>query len=175
MANKPGKQFEIDLSSSAVRQGIYVYRLKDCPGAWPSQNDNENGKPTSIRFTSNNPFDLLFYHAGNLLLLELKSFAGTSFPYSAIRDHQVTGLSKAAQYPGVIPGVVLNFRKYSRTFFIPIADFVHEMDTGSRKSINLDRASSIGVEIDQQKLLVHYRYDIVKFVGEVAYFETESA
>lgn len=167
---KAGKQFEKDFRDSVERQGIFQFRPKDCPGAW---HQNKDDRPANVYFTARNEYDLILFFQGTLLTLELKSFGTTSFPFKSIRDSQVEGLLKAARYDGVVAGVVLNFRGFAKTYFIPIDLFVREQTSGPRKSINLSRAEALGIEIPQKLRRVHYSYDVLDFMGKVAVFELE--
>jgi penicillin-binding protein-related factor A (putative recombinase) len=169
---KPGKQFEADFRAAIEKVDMFQFRPKDCPAGW---HQNKDDRPDNIQFTSSNEYDLILYIWGNLFTLEMKSYGTTAFPFKGLRKNQEKGLLKSARHTGVTSGVILNFRKYSRTFFIPIDLMLHERDTGNRKSINLAKAEELGVEIKQTKLRVHYTYDILTFVKEVAYFELEDA
>jgi recombination protein U len=102
---------------------------------------------------------------GTLYLLELKSHAGKSIPFSAIRQNQVTELSKASTYQGITCGFIVNFRDIERTFFITAVKVEYFMAHEERKSIPMAWFETEGREIKGRKLQVHFRWNIEEFLG----------
>ena len=160
----PGKRFELDFQASAKQQGIYKYRLRDC-GGWKG---NELDQQSSLRFTPSNSYDLILFHQGNMFALELKSVAGTSFPFPKTKangspHHQVEGLLEASEY-NVTAGYVINFRKYPATFFVPIETFAEYMLMSSRKSLPFSTAQELGIMLPHRQLKVNFRYDLTPLI-----------
>lgn len=154
-SGEPGKQFEKDVLNSVRFSSCYILRLKDCPGTW----NQEHTKLT--QFTSSNECDFIVFVAGRLFLLELKSVGGTSLPFNRIRPAQRKGLSEAHVYNRVYSGVLLNFRKKDRTFWIPAQKIFSLEKLSGRSSVSVKDAENIGVEIHGEKKRTRWRYDIV--------------
>ena len=109
--------------------------------------------------------DCMIYDSHKLYLLELKSHAGKSLPFSAIRQNQLDELTKSITYQGIVAGFIVNFRDVSRTFFVDanlVSKFVF---LGERKSIPISWFEENGTEIEGRKLKVHYRWNVEKFIG----------
>ena len=158
MANA-GKQFENDLKKS-VPGNVFYYRFRDGTGAW--------GEGEKTRFQATNICDCLLFDGKKLLLLELKSHKGKSVPFTAVRQNQVEGLSKAASYENIVPGMVFNFRDESETYFVPIRHVEYYIAHSERKSFPLNFIREYGIRIWQQRLRTHYRYDVLRFLQEVS-------
>lgn len=157
MPSNPGKRFEEDFAKS-VPEGVYFYRLKDA-GGW--------GSSPELRFTPKNDYDHLLYAQPWLFTLELKSVAEGRWPFSSLRENQEAGLLRAARC-GAVAGVLLNFRKEERTFFIDIAALVTAREGLGKKSINIADAVSLGLEVGQSKAISRYRYDVRSFIEACA-------
>lgn len=134
---KAGKRFEEDFQASCESAGLYVFKLRDC-GGW--------GSDSALRFTPSNPFDFFVYDGKMLLALELKSTGGASLRYDALRDNQEAGLTKAKAHK-VVAGVLVNFRRENRVFFIDIASFGYMENWSKKKSFNVEEAEKAGIEI----------------------------
>lgn len=153
-ASNPGKRFEEDFRNS-VPPDVYCYRLKDA-GGWASSKE--------LRFTPSNDYDHLLYKAPVLFTLELKSVAESRWPFSSLRDTQRRGLVRAADC-GAVSGVLFNFRKPNRTFFVPIRDLLKAEALSGKKSINLDDAARLAAyELRASTARTRTRYDVEDFV-----------
>ena len=75
-----------------------------------------------------------------------------------IQNHQIEELARAARYPGIIAGLILNYRRIGRTWFVDIRD-------SQKKSINPKDCALIGTEIPGTLMRVHWRYDISALWG----------
>lgn len=150
-----GKQFEKDFKDS-VPENVFYYRFRDGTASW---GDQEN-----TRFQQSNICDCMMFNDRFLYLLELKSHVGKSLPFSAIRQNQVTELSKALTYRGIIAGFVVNFRDIGRTFFTEANKVEYFMTHEERKSIPLAWFTENGAEITGRKLKVHYRWNVQEFL-----------
>lgn len=124
----PGKLFEQDFKAS-VPEDWYFYRLRDSSGAW--------GGSEVTRFTPSNDFDCILYNSGTLWCLELKSVAGASIRFDALRPKQLRGLLDAANVDGVRAGVVVNLRGRGVTWYVPIWTWEWAEQVLDKKSFNL--------------------------------------
>ena len=167
---RPGKQFEADFMSSAKQvPRLYIHRVKDC-GGW-RQECPCLPADQQTRFTPKNEYDFFMYWQGTFWALELKSVKEARFPFDRVRDRQATGLSEAAQVEGIVSGFIINFRTHEQTFFLPINAFLALR--GDKASINLKSAADIGVQIEQHRLRVHWRYDVEQFVRRTTHWDTQ--
>lgn len=106
--------------------------------------------------------------------LELKTFAGScSFEREKgdkgiIHYYQIDSLKKFAKYPNVRSGLVLDFRKTSNTFFLPIEQWDGLINSITKKSFNEKDLLEFckPILINKRKLKVNYRYDIENFLTE---------
>jgi len=173
-----GKQFETDWKDSYKGTSYFYMRLRDS-AKWTQ------GKNTS--FTPSNPCDAIQFTQPYIWLLELKSTKGTGVSFYPntpwekpkgttsnvmIKANQVKELMEAVQKPGVIAGLILNFRPRelksgttsNKTYFIHITDFVKFAIATGKASINQNDCEQIGFKITGEKKKIHYRYDIERFV-----------
>ena len=157
----PGKQFEKAIEDSCKKQKIFFDRKKDVyiPPEYR----------TKIPVVKNK-FDCLIYLKPYNLPVELKSTAqkSLSFDEKIIKSHQIKGLLEAEQYDGVIPGFLINFRKYeNKTFFLHINDFINYKDNTNKKSLPLSYCEEKGFEINNQIKIKYYFYDIEEAINEI--------
>ncbi|MGL5460749.1 MAG: Holliday junction resolvase RecU [Cetobacterium sp.] len=107
-----------------------------------------------------NECDFLIYKYPNIILLELKSHKGRSLPLDCIRPNQFNGLLDRVEQEGVLGGILVNFRDYGKTYFIPIYTLYEFVKEGTRKSINIDFCEEKGIKIPQIKARTRFTYDI---------------
>lgn len=171
MVKNKGQEFQDDIKNSCDKQGIHVRRLRDV--YIPPHLRDQIAVPES-------PYDFEIFFIGSLLSVELKSTKLKSLSFKMIKEHQITGLQKELQYEGVYPGFIFNFREYDNaTYFIHISDFLiyQQVVAGeiaspykgavNAGSIPLHTCAEIGIQVDNQKLRVHYRYDMDKLVKDI--------
>lgn len=155
-----GKIFENDFKKS-VPKDVYCLRLTDSAIGFDVNNSTQ-------RFALKSPYDFVLCKDGRMYAIELKSNAGTSISFDGekpeIKPSQIKNLLKA-ECSGAVAGLLLNFRKTNETFFIPVGIFKRFVDTCSKKSININDAKSIGIEIPARKLKVHYRYNLSEILS----------
>ena len=162
----PGKVFEHNFQASVPKE-FYYLRLHDPAVGF-------TGGTSS--FAVSNPFDCLLYTGRKLYCLELKSKNGAITYWRKdfetdgkkhtfeIKKHQILGLQKAAAFPNVAAGLVINFRQTEETWYLPIGQFLDYTDALPKKSINADDAQAMGgIPIAVRKLKVNERYDIRAF------------
>lgn len=152
-----GKQFEQDFKNS-VPNNIFFYRFRDGTASW--------GNQENTRFQQSNMCDCMMF-SDALFLLELKTHKGKSIPFSAIRQNQVTELSKASTYSKVIAGFIVNFRDAEKTYFTSATKIEYFMAHEERKSIPMAWFEENGTLIHQKRLKVHYRYGIQEFLDGI--------
>ena len=139
-----GKRFEQDFVKSC---NFYILRLNDA-GGW------SNAENT--RFTPSNICDFIGYKDQKLLLIELKSCAGTSIPFDNMK--QIDKLNKV-NHDGVYPVVIMNFRKYNQTFVVKASKLVELRDLLEKKSFSYNDARLHGELVPQTKKITRYVYD----------------
>lgn len=164
-----GKVFEECIRKS-VPKDVYYYRLRDQGSAF--------GSNDKLRFTLQNPYDLLLFSYPNMFCLELKSFQQSSVSYWSkefedkskkqnflVKKNQIEGLTEAREYDGIIAGLLINWRNTNRTYFWDIADFNKFSEQNDKKSFNeKDMLNSNALLIEQELMRTNYKYDIGKFV-----------
>ncbi len=155
-----GKQFETDFKNS-MPSNVWCYRFRDGTASWGQNNSN-------IRFQQTNICDFVVY-SQKLFLLELKTTKGKSLPYSNIKSQrikqsklkqQIEMLEEAAEYTGIIPGLVINFRDLEETYFIHIDFITDHIDNEARRSFSRDWCVLYGYKIHQKKKISRYSYDL---------------
>ena len=161
-----GKIFENDFKD-CIPSDVYWMKLQDAAIGF-------NIEESAQRFAPKSPYDLFLYRFPNMWCLELKSTAGTSISFDGknpmIKKHQRKELMKAYE-KGCIAGLVLNFRKYPLTYFVPIRVFEEFAGNTDKKSINVDdiqdmikNNGEVPLLINQELKQVHYRYAVEVFL-----------
>ncbi len=143
-----GKKFEEDFYKS-VPSEWYVYRLRDA-GGW--------GKAEETRFTPSNICDFILFDGLSLYLLELKSYAGKSIPFSAFNRKHLAGLVKAEEKFRVRSRIVANFRDISETYSISATTLEDYISNSGRKSAPISLFRESGVLLPQKKRISRFRY-----------------
>lgn len=165
MAN-PGKNFEQEIIESIkkynreVADDLYYDKWTDSASGFGMDSG-------STRFSLKSPYDIFLYKRDcGLFFLELKSSGGTSISFSEesdkkeIKASQIKSLTRASTY-GINAGFLLNFRKYEKTFYLSIQDFLGFVKETEKKSINLDDVeNSGGILIPQTRKKVKFWYGI---------------
>ena len=153
----PGKIFEDDFKAS-VPDDVYYLRLNDSSIGFDVENSSQ-------RFALKSPYDIILCKRGQMYSMELKSCAGYSFSFygksANIKIRQVENLIKAKR-AGSISYLILNFRKYEKTYAIDPDEFINFTKNTTKKSINLEdvkRFNSVR-EIPQRIKVTRYRYDL---------------
>ena len=139
-----GKKWEQKIKSMCKREKIFCYRLKDSPSSFYKGDKN-------LRFTMNNISDFFLYYDGCLLIVEAKSTAGTSLPYTNFRQTQIKELTvNTDRYPGVLVLCFIEFRKYNEAYIIPWSELKDFMDKAERKSWPYKYIAEKGTLIDSK-------------------------
>lgn len=164
-----GKRFEKDWIES-VPDDVYCLRLNDPAQAF--------GGNDATRFSPHNPYDFVMYKYPHYFALELKSTKGTSLTFwredfgkgqYMIKKWQILGLLKASEHPGVVAGIIINFRGVNRTYFCEAESFYNYIGGLSKKSINEQDVIALGgIIINQKQLKVRWRYDMEGFIDVAA-------
>lgn len=169
-----GKRFESCFIKS-VPDYCWHKRLNDNAASW--------GNGTQTRFTSTNECDFLLFDCSTRTLsaLELKTTSGSLTYWREdfendgkkhsfqIKKNQILGLQKWSKFL-MNCGFIINFRnKKNRTFFVIIDDFLEYTSTLDKKSINMNDVLKMNpIEIESKLLRTNYRYNIDKFLKEIA-------
>lgn len=154
----PGKAFEEDIKKS-VPEWCWIYRFKDGTANFTG-NKNEN-----VRFQAQNICDFMVMSKDTLLLLELKSHAGASVPFTCIRKNQIEDMTKV-NHPKIKTYFVFNFRDMEKTFAIKAKELKEYMETTTRKSIPFKWCLENGIEITAKKKKVRFGYHLEQFFLE---------
>ncbi|MDR0123038.1 hypothetical protein RFW13_16565 [Bacillus pumilus] len=167
-----GKVFEANIQQSAKDQGLFFYRIKDV-------------NPMAIKSNfgvSKNKYDCILFAKGVLFPLELKSTKKgyISFSESIIKAQQIKHLKEAAEFEGVVPGFLFNFREpENRVFFVHIKDFLTYKNIAKKQlahtyiskvnkaSIPIGICEEIGTEVRWMKKKVNYTYYINKMCESI--------
>ncbi|HBJ1652401.1 Holliday junction resolvase RecU [Clostridium botulinum] len=160
MKNK-GKIFEEDFANS-FPQNIFIYRLRDTSSSW--QNDNNNSKS---RFTVKNICDFIAFSNINkkILLLELKSFKGSSCPFTNIKMHQLEGLYAQSLKDGVGAYFIFNFRDISETYGVKAEKVYAFYENTERRSFSYEWCRENGIFIDSKLKRTRFAYSIDKLLS----------
>ncbi|WP_373466234.1 Holliday junction resolvase RecU [Bacillus pumilus] len=172
MSTNLGKVFEANIQQSAKDQGLFFYRIKDV-------------NPMAIKSNfgvSKNKYDCILFAKGVLFPLELKSTKKgyISFSESIIKAQQIKHLKEAAEFEGVVPGFLFNFREpENRVFFVHIKDFLTYKNIAKKQlahtyiskvnkaSIPIGICEEIGTEVRWMKKKVNYTYYINKMCESI--------
>ena len=166
-----GKIFEKDFQES-VPSDVYCQKLQDAAIGF-------NVEESTQRFAPKSPYDYFLYRYPNMWCLELKSTEGTSMSFDGktpmIKKHQRIELMKAYE-KGCIAGLVLNFRKYPLTYYVPIQVFEEFVKNTDKKSINVKDIQDmiandveVPILISQELKQIHYRYAVDRFLKVTGY------
>lgn len=171
LANE-GKSLEKHIEQSCKDLSIFYFRVRDV-----------NPMALKPKFkTPQNKYDCLLHYNKNLFPIEMKSTKAKSISMdeSMIKAHQIKSLKEATEFDNVIPGFILNFREpTNRAFFVHIDDFItykniaeNQLDSTynnkiNKSSIPIGICEEIGVEIQNVKKQVNYRYYINKLLDEL--------
>lgn len=150
MSKNVGKIFEEDFIKS-VPNNIFHFRFRDLPYFLVKNSQYK---------VNNNPADFLVFYK-NLFILELKSCNTTSYSINNTRQNQVDGLLKYSKIENVICGFIINMRKYNKTYFLSINDYL--LITNNKKSINLKDLNTYGILIEQELKRTRFKYEVLKF------------
>jgi len=167
----PGKDFENDFKQSAEKH-MFTYRLRDPAASFGNNDGNENG----LRFSWRNMCDFIAYSYPVCMLIECKSKAKASIPFTAIKsratDTRVEQMAKESEmHKGLFAFVIINWRdQKNKTIAVPanlIVSFINSCgaDFGlNRKSIPFAWTVEHGIEIESRLKKIHYGYDTGRFV-----------
>lgn len=147
-----GKKFEESIRDAAEQLGIFYLRLQDSMKFM--------GKDAKSRFTPKSPYDGLLYLGEELYCLELKSTEGTSLSVgekSMIKTHQITELTKSAQFKGVNAGFLILFHERTTKtshreetlFYVPIERFNQIFHGHDRKSFSFEDCLLAGYQLEK--------------------------
>ena len=158
-----GKIFENDFKAS-VPKDVYYLILHDSAIGFDVSGSKKRNKQ---RFSLKSPYDCILCSKGQMYCIELKTTKGSSFSFSGkspyIKIRQVKELCKASK-AGAISFLVLNFRRYGKTYAVKPDVFLNYISTLNKKSVNKSDMESIGILIDERKLKTHTRYNIALLI-----------
>lgn len=169
----PGKIFE-DAAKNSMPERCMVVRLPDPPQSFTKRSDTS--------FSRKNPYDYIVVDSKTHIVycLEMKTTKNTSMsfddPYGKepeskmVKRHQILSLKKAAEFDGIYPAFVFNFREIGedneqRTYVMHIDKFIEMLDNiNGKKSFNMaDIILNGGLKIDGFKKRTRYSWDFESF------------
>lgn len=152
MGSNSGKRFEEDIKKS-VPKWCWVYRFKDGTANF-SGTKNEN-----VRFQAHNICDFMVMAKDKLYLLELKTHAGVSIPFSCIRKNQIEDMSKI-EHENIEAYFILNFRDIEKTYAVKAKDLKKFIDTSNRRSIPIKWCIENSLEIESELKRTRFKYEL---------------
>ena len=90
--------------------------------------------------------DFVTFCDGKLLFLEAKSTRANSFPFSMVKAHQAIGLHGMSAYKHVHGGLMIDMRKHSRIFYVPVQSLQMALTEG-KASMTIQDLESMGIEV----------------------------
>lgn len=86
---------------------------------------------------------------GATFLIECKSTQENSLPYANFSEHQLVDLHEW-RHPYTRSSIVaIEYWKHRRAFLLKAEDVIYEKSMGTRKSLPIDRAAELGIEIER--------------------------
>lgn len=113
--------------------------------------------------------DFILYRKPIQVFIECKSYASHRIAFSAIRPTQWEGLIVKSRVPGVVAGVLFNFRPFGAdpmAVFVPILELEKLADL-EYKSITLPEALKLGTLLPATKRRVRYSYDVSAWLRQL--------
>lgn len=177
-----GKNFERMFKQSCEKQGILHINFDD------SNKFGFGGEESKTRFTPQSICDCTIFTHRDLYLLELKTTIGGSISFNnppdkksdsksqpMIKPHQVRSLLERQHFEDVYCGLILDYSDRETktmvitggTYYIPIQTFYDWAISCGKKSINVEDARLIGVEIERTLKKVNYSYDVMKMTHNI--------
>lgn len=168
-----GKEFEQSFKESLRHTDRFFYeRRKDGTASWQSNRCPrcKTVIPSKTRFQAPNICDSSIFDnkAGLMYYFELKSHAGKSIPFKAIRTNQIKEISKASRGDRTFGYMVFNMRDVESTYMVPIELVVEYIALSSRKSFPISWMEENGVRLGQRLKKVKYDYEIDYFLERSA-------
>lgn len=139
-----GHRFQEDFTKS-VPNHLLVERYKD--------------SPTRFKNVAN-PADFWINAGEFVLLVECKSTGDTALPLGNIRMDQVWKMLIGTSKTRTFGGFAINFRKYEKTYFVFVDDFVNWYLHRTSSSLPLSWIRSHGYLLSGRKAITRYRYGV---------------
>lgn len=102
-------------------------------------------------------------YKGKYIDFEAKETNNTSFPINNIHKHQIEHI-KSIHNNGGICFIIIRFNKINTTYLLKASDFLHFINTQSRKSIPISYMEERAIKID---LKYNPRLDYIKIVAKL--------
>lgn len=163
-----GKEFEHQFRQSAIKQGIWIFRIND---TFVKAREYD---PQA--FVPQQACDYIMHQGEYLYMIELKT---TDKKYITIERDGSKGMIKKHQYSQLFQkkgnkefgGLVLQFQRETEdqaTYFLSIDGFMKFLEESDKKSINrLDVVQYGGVVVEQAKVKNHWWYNIQQMLSEI--------
>lgn len=93
-------------------------------------------------YGSTNPCDFFLFKQPNMYLIESKATYEKTFSFSMISPYQHDQLLEKASIAGVKCYVMVLYASYQRAFLLDIRDIEAQVQSGGKKSLNLEKIDS---------------------------------
>ena len=154
MAKDSGKSWEDNFKEQCEEQNIEITRLHDVFQGQKS---------------ITNHCDFIVYQYPYTFHCELKSTGTGTLPLTNLSRNQFDGLMKRKDIMGVVCGLIIQYRKYQKIYFIPIDEVRRFKESGikSIKHKDIERGDIISIELPSKIKKVNYVLSLQPFLKEV--------
>lgn len=116
------------------------------------------------------PCDFTLFAQGGYYLLELKAVGGRLNFNSNITNNQIKSLDAASKIEGVVAGILVWFKQYDFTCFIPIQEIIKRIE-GGYKSVgytDIDNVWHLPIHGRKKIKMIEYNADLfIEQLGEM--------
>lgn len=154
MAKGTGKKWEENFVEQCVSQKIEITRLHDVFQGTKS---------------ITNHCDYIVYKFPFVFHLELKSTGTGTFPLTNLSVNQYNGLMSRDNTMGVVCGLLIQYRKFEKIYFIPIKELARFKKTGvkSIKFKDIERGDIKAIELPSKIKRTNYDLDLTNFLIKI--------
>lgn len=107
--------------------------------------------------------DFVMYNHSTIYFIECKCHYGNTLPFNCITQNQWSGLRKMAKIPGVVAGYFVWFIDHDLTVFVS-SDTMYSLMCEGKRSLSVNDARIVGVQIPGTKRRILYDYDVRDFL-----------
>lgn len=149
-----GKRWEENFSSECEKQNIEITRLYDV----------FQGKKSIT-----NHCDYLVYQYPYVYHLELKSTGTGTLPLTNLSATQFRGLMKRKDTKGLVAGLLIQYRKFEKIYFIPITevDRFKKLNIRSIKFKDIERGEIDAYELPSKLKRTNYSLELGNFLTKI--------
>lgn len=162
LAKDTGKKWEENFADQCKQQGVAITRLHDV---------------FQGRKSITNHCDYVVYQYPCEFHLELKSTGTGTFPLTNLSKTQFIGLMDRQGIKGIVCGLLIQYRKFEKIYFIPITEVERfkELDVKSIKFKDVERGDIQAIELPSKIKRTNYDLELIPFFEKVgAYYGSAS-